>query len=109
AERVALPLVAAISQLLEDMGREQILRLGRARRPLHRRRIHDIADLDDAIRRIDAQEGLVTDRPPRGAVDRREEKRIGGASLGLDVGAKFVEARVWPVEQIGPYGFPRRV
>ena len=91
-ERVALPLVAAIAKLLEHITREQILRLGRAGRPLHRRRVHDVADLDHAIGGVDAHEGLVTDRSPRGVVDHGEEQRIGGAGLGLEVGAKFVEA-----------------
>src|SRR5580693_3088585 len=36
-EGVALPLVAAIAERLEDVTREQILRLGRAGRPLDRR------------------------------------------------------------------------
>jgi len=55
------------------------LRLGRAGRPLHRWRIHDVADLDDAIGRIDAQEGLVADRAPGGVVDHDgDETRNGG-------------------------------
>src|ERR1700678_629913 len=61
-EGVALPLVAAIAERLEDVTREQILRLGRAGRPLHRRRVQDVADLGDPVRRIDAQKGLVADR-----------------------------------------------
>ena len=79
-EGIALPFVAAIAELVEDMAREQILRLGRAGRALHRRRIKDVADLDHAIGRIDAQKGLVADRSPRGVVDDGEEQRIGRAA-----------------------------
>src|SRR5580692_11330848 len=42
-QRVALPLVAAIAELIEQIAREQILRLGRAGRPLHRRGVHGVA------------------------------------------------------------------
>src|SRR5262249_44270500 len=45
-ERVALPLVAPVTQRLEGVAREQILRLGAERRALQRRRIDDVADLD---------------------------------------------------------------
>ena len=88
-EGVALPLVAAIAELLEDIAREQILRLGRAGRALHRRRVHDVADLDDAIGGVDAHQRLVADRSPRGVVDHREEQRIRRSRLGLEAGLEI--------------------
>ena len=75
-EIIALPFVAAIAEFVEDMGGEQILRFGRADRALHRRRIKDVADLDHAMGRLDAQKSLIADRFPRGVVDDREEQRI---------------------------------
>ena len=52
-ERVALPLVPAVAERVEDVVCQQVHRLGRARRALHRAGQHDAADLDHAVRRVD--------------------------------------------------------
>src|SRR6185437_4034727 len=108
-ERVALPFVTAKAELIEHVSREQILRLGRARGALHRRRVHDVADLDDAIGRVDAHQRLIADRAPGPIVDHREVERISGAGLVLDISAKLVEAAIGPVGQISPHPVPGRV
>jgi hypothetical protein len=108
-ERVALPFVPSIAKLIEDVSRKQILRLGRTGCPLHRRRVQDVANLDDAIGRIDAQEGLIAHGLSRCVVNDGKEQRIGRARLGLETGAKFIEALVGAVEQVGPHRFAGRV
>ena len=101
-EVVALPLVAAIAEIVEDIAREEILRFGRAGRALQRGRVEDIADLDDAVWRVDAQKGLIADRGPGGAVEDREEQRVRRLRLGGDAGLEDGGVRVGAVEQVGP-------
>ena len=105
-QRVAFPLVAPVAERIEDVGGEEILRLGRARRALQGGRVHDIADLDDAVRRIDAHEGLVAERAARGVVDHGEEQRVLRARFRLEARAEVVQGRVGPVAEVGPDALP---
>ena len=102
-EGVAFPFIAPITEVIEDIGRQEILSLGRARSALHRGRVHDAADLDDAIGRIDAHEAFIADRAAGRVVDDREIVRIGGLCLDLDIGGEIVEICERAVEQIVPH------
>jgi hypothetical protein len=100
--RVALPFVAPIAELVEDVARKEILRLRRARRALQAERIENIADFDDPMGRLDAQEGLIAERLAAFLVDDREEQRVVRFRPGLDAGAKDLAIRIGPIEEIVP-------
>ena len=59
---VAFPFIAAIAQIVEDMAREQKLRLGRPAPARHPWPPIDMADLDHPVRGIDAHQGLAAHR-----------------------------------------------
>src|SRR5690606_15908116 len=75
-ERVALPLVAAIAERLENVASEQELGLGRERRPLQRRAVENVADLDDPHRRADLHQRENAERAPAFAVDDGVRERV---------------------------------
>ena len=79
---VALPLQPAVPEHLEGVARQQEDRLGRLRRALQRAAEPDVADLDHAVRGLDAQEADDAGRRPGRAVDDRVEVRIGRRRLG---------------------------
>src|SRR5262249_52201804 len=60
----ALPAVAPVTQRLEGVACEQILRLGAERRALQRRRIDDMADLDPPHGRPNLHKGGDAERAP---------------------------------------------
>ena len=80
-ERVALPLVAPVAELVEHARHHQEHGLGGGRRPLQQRRVVDVADLDHAVGPIDAHEGRHAD---------------GLAGLQIDDGCETAGRRPWP-------------
>src|SRR3546814_12192211 len=67
---------------MEDAGHNQIHRLGRHGRALQGRAEVDVADLDDADGRVDAQVAGDAQRLVAAPIDDRVEQRIG-AKTGL--------------------------
>ncbi len=101
-EGVALPLIAAIAQIVEDMPRHHIHRISREPRALQGRRVPDMPHLDHTVARLDAEEARHTQRPPGNLVDDRVEQRIGGRGTlrEPDPEGRFAFER--PVRQILP-------
>ena len=58
-ERIALPLVASIGQLLEDVSRQEIDGFGCGTGSLQLGREQDVADFDDSVGRVDPHEAGV--------------------------------------------------
>ena len=76
ARVVALPLVAPIAEVVEDISCKEILCLGPRRRPVHCRHIHDVADFDHASLWIDSHKREMPDRAAGGIVEDGEKLRI---------------------------------
>ncbi len=79
---VALPLIAAVAQLIENVIHEQELRFGRGGPARDQWSPVNVADLDHAIDRVDAHQGLASRHLTADLVDDGEEKRVC-ATLGL--------------------------
>ena len=71
--RVALPLVAAVAQVFEDVPGHQVHGFSGGRGALQRRRQQDVADLDHAVCRIDAHVAGVAPRRIRSLRTRSQE------------------------------------
>src|SRR2546423_5535055 len=82
-ERVALPLEAAIAELIEGAGGEQVDRLRRGRRALQRRAEPDVTDLDRTVLGLDSEVGEHPERKLSGQGHDGEEERVLGG-LGKD-------------------------
>ncbi len=59
-QRIAFPLIAAVSQVFKDMPRHQVHRLGCANRALKARRKQNAPDLYHTMRGLDSHIGRVT-------------------------------------------------
>src|SRR5690606_16176966 len=99
---VALPLVAPVAELVEHAVHHQIHRLGRHGRALQRRAEVDVADLDDADRRVDAQVAGEAQRLIALAVDDGVEQGIGAEAGALHPVAEGAEAGEGAVGHVGP-------
>ena len=110
---VAFPLVAAVAELVEGVLHEQELRLGRRRLARHQRPPIDIADLDDAIGRVDAHQRLPAGDLAAGLVDDGEEQRVlaglDPVQPGLEGGAAFRRKVGQPAEALAGVGNARRL
>ncbi len=89
---VALPLQAAVAEVVEGVAREQVDRLGRGRRALQRGAEPHVADLDDRVARGDAQEALAP-RPPRRSSDPRSRRTAGPRSARRPRGTRAAPPR----------------
>ena len=69
-EHVALPFITPVTELLEDVARQQVHRLGRKRRALQSGAVADVADLDNACIRPDLHQGCHADGASFGVHDR---------------------------------------
>ena len=106
-ECVALPLVAPVAEVVEDVAHDQELGLGRRPGLLQRGREMDVPDLDRSGVGRDAQEaeharGPTPGRRPRIGVDHREEVRVVLGRHLADPGGVAVQVVERPVRQVGP-------
>jgi hypothetical protein len=107
-QRIALPLVAAVAELVEHALHHQVHRLGRDARALHARREQQVPDFDRAVRRIDAEVCADADgvagsprRRRRGTAGPRSVRRLlGPGAIGLDA-VQRLAAEVGPVAALG--------
>src|SRR5215472_1906582 len=113
-ETVALPFVATIPKLVENVRHEKELRFGRHCRVLEQRRKHYRAHLNNALFGINPHQGQSADRFARFAVDDCVVSGIGAARcfLGIaTVGFRVVErsdGHVGPVAMIRCITVPRK-
>src|SRR6201993_2161494 len=88
-ERVALPLIAPISELIEGVAHHQILKFRGGASLLQLRRQMDVADLDGAVLRRDAQQGADAGRV--GAfIEEGEKERVAAGGVVLEPAAPLV-------------------
>src|SRR5438067_956380 len=102
-QRIALPVIAAIAEFVEDAPHHQIHRLGPGRLLLQRRRIGDAADLDAAGREIDVEITRDPDRLAAAGIDDRIGDEILPPQPGLERGAILVKPAIGSPRQIGPH------
>jgi hypothetical protein len=100
-QRVALPLVAPIPER-ERVSHHEEHRLGRGGLALQERREVEAADLDRAVRRIDAEIARDADRAIARLLDDREEDRVVAGVHDVDPAAIVGQRLERPVGQIGP-------
>src|SRR3546814_309199 len=98
--------LAPVTELVEGAGHHEVHGLGSQRRALQRRAEVDVAHLDDAERRVDAQvagdaQCLPGGLAPRSADDGVEEG-VGAAAGLLHPVAQGIEAGEGTVGQVGP-------
>ena len=102
-ERVALPFVAPVAEVLEDMTRHQVHRLGSAGGPLQRRGEEDAADLN---RRGVPGRFAYTPRTRRltRSLDRRWRKIVDRPRPPFAARLPFERRAIgkWPIEEIAP-------
>lgn len=102
-QRVAFPLISAITEFVECAPHHQIHGLGRSRAPLQQRRVGEAADLDCPSARVDAQVAPDANRLATADIDDRVDQRIVLRGDGLHIGEIFVEPVERPPRQIGPH------
>ena len=101
-ERVALPLEAAVSELVEGVARKQEDRLGRGRSSLQFGAEPDVPDLDHPVLGDDRQVG---DDPEGSVVSRSgdgEEDVVVARGLLLERFTEALEVGIGSVVEIGP-------
>src|SRR5579872_619453 len=95
-QRIAFPFVASVTQRLEDVACQEILRFRAERGALQRRGIEDVANFDNPHFRHDPQQGEIADGTP-GGVDDGVSVRVGGSRAPGNQRRKRLEVRKWPV------------
>ena len=101
-QRVAFPLVATVTEVVEDVASQQRHGFGCTGLPLQSRGEQNIADFDDAMDRLDPHQRRVALCLPRSPVDDGPEQRIVGGGLAGEVGREAGLVRGRSIKQVVP-------
>src|SRR3954453_14124027 len=99
---VALPLEATVAEVVEDVARQEIDRLGRPARAGGARAELDVPVLDRAVRRVDPHKREPALGAARGGVDRGEEQRGVGCGTHGEPALECGPVRERRLPQIAP-------
>src|SRR5215207_3563264 len=97
---IALPLEAAVAELVEDMAGEEVDRLGRAPGLPEPRAEQEVAGLDHAVGRVESHQRQPPLGPAGRLVDDGEEQRVLGGGGLVEPGLERGAVRKRPLGQI---------